>query len=113
MLKAVVGTENPANESQTKMWASEFSFRTSENYTHLSNRTSLKTSYCPTLTRRIILLYEVSSFALRLIHCSYILQENNVYDWICVPWFKIICQKTAIRGNYDATLFVYTVIFEK
>ena len=45
MLKAVVGTENPANENQTKnMWASEFSFRTSENYPNLSDRTSLKIS---------------------------------------------------------------------
>ncbi len=32
MLKAVVGTENPANEYQTKMWAGEFLVRTSENY---------------------------------------------------------------------------------
>ena len=33
MLKAVVGTENTANEYQTKkMWADEFSVRTSENY---------------------------------------------------------------------------------
>ncbi len=44
MLKAVVGSENPANEYQTKMWAGEFSVRTSENYAQLSDRTSLKIS---------------------------------------------------------------------
>ncbi len=47
MLKAVVGTENPANEHdeyQRKMWAGEFSVCTSENYPHLSDRTRLKIS---------------------------------------------------------------------
>ncbi len=41
MLKLLVATENPANEHdeyQTKVWASEFSVRTCENYPHLSDR---------------------------------------------------------------------------
>ena len=49
MLKAVVGTENPANENQTKNVGKWISFRTSENYPHLSDWTSLKISSCPTL----------------------------------------------------------------
>ncbi len=45
MPKAVVGTENTANEYQTrKMWAPTFSVRTSKNYPHLSDRTNLKIS---------------------------------------------------------------------
>ncbi len=40
MLKAVVGTENIANEYWVldKMWAGEFSFRSNKNYRHFSHR---------------------------------------------------------------------------
>ncbi len=47
VLKAVVATTSTS--IRQKMWAGEFSVRTSENYPHLSERTSLKICYCPPL----------------------------------------------------------------